>query len=109
MRLMARTFNFRKPVSAGVNSVFHSRKEYRPRSWPNSASRQVLPSLWEKRTALIPYPPSKAKPFTDVGEFFFSSLPFRRFVMNERTLYRLMGTVLSGFVPGWTQAQALSG
>src|SRR5436190_23914630 len=54
MRLMARTFKVVAPFSRGVNSVVQSRNEKRPRSFPSSASRQLVPLSVETSTVLMP-------------------------------------------------------
>src|SRR5689334_5784953 len=109
MRFVAFTFKSYFPALAGLNGMVHSRNEYLPRSFPSPASRHVFPPSCEKRTSLIPYPPSKAMPRTFVSAPAFTFCPSVRLVINERTLYRVMGLVFFGVVPGSMQAQALSG
>src|ERR1041385_9176961 len=93
----------------GGDGMVHSRNEYLPRSLPSSASRLVLPPSSEKITSRMPYPPSKAIPFTVVAVSALICAPSTRLVMKERTLKRVIGTLLAGFVPGSTQPHSLAG
>src|SRR5689334_17798731 len=61
--LVARTFSSWLPAASLIGMV-HSRKEYLPRSLPRAACAQVFPPSVETATSLMPWPPSKAMPFS---------------------------------------------